>query len=194
MYRAATLLFLDHQQELTEENQPNLVRLLQEADLHLQNTVDEEGRLYTLVMLNGRDVTKEIRTQRVNLTVSPMSALPQIRPILIKKQQQLAQKFNVVMEGRDIGSNVLPHAQLKLFLTASLEERARRRFAQLRQSEPTLTEEQVKQQIVERDQNDMSRATNPLVIAPGARVVDTTNFEIGEVVDQIEEMVLKYQR
>jgi cytidylate kinase len=194
MYRAATLLFLDQNEPITLENQDKLVALLKTAQLHLQNTIDEQGNLFTLVTLNGKDVTKRIRTQRVNLKVSPVAALPKIRPILVRKQRGLVKKFNVIMEGRDIGSKVLPQAQLKLYLTATLSERTKRRLAQLKPDNPDLTPAQVQQQIQERDERDMSRATDPLIICPDALVIDTTDFKIEEVVEQLAGLVQRRQQ
>jgi cytidylate kinase len=194
MYRAATWLFLSQHQKVSLANQAQLVALLRQADLHLQNSLDPQGRLFTLVTLNGQDITTDIRTQKVNLAVSQVAALPRIRPLLIRKQQQLARKFNVVMEGRDIGSNVLPHAQLKLYLTASLAERTRRRLAQLTPTNPELTLEQVQAQIVERDERDMSRPTDPLIVCPDAIVIDTTHFNIQQTVMQIAKLVRQRQQ
>ena len=189
MYRAACLLFLEAGLEINPENQDQLVAALEQADFDLHNVTDEAGNFYTRVRLDGRDITTRIREQDVDLNVSKTAALPRIREKLVAKQQKLAQTHHVVMEGRDIGSKVLPEATLKVFLTASLEVRARRRHEQLAKSNPQLTLEEVTRQIQERDYNDSHRATDPLTVAQDAVVFDTSGMTIPETVADLLRLV-----
>lgn len=194
MYRAAGLLAQQNKLTINVDNQEKIAELLMKAQLHLENILDENNRLMTLVSLNGEDVSEIIRTQESSVAAAQVATLPQVRAVLVKKQQQLATKFNVVMEGRDIGLRVLPNAQLKLYLTADLQERARRRLEQNRQLEPNLTLEQVQERVQERDRLDMSRETDPLTIVPDAIVIDTTHLEIEAVVNNIVGLVQAHQK
>ncbi len=193
MYRAAGLLAIDNEIEITVENQEKIVEKLAEAEFYLENSLDENSNLITLVSLNGEDVSNKIRTQKISEAASKVGTLPLIRKILVKKQQKLAENFNVIMEGRDIGLRVLPDAQLKLYLTADLEERARRRFMQAKQIHPNITLEEIKKQIAERDYLDMHREIDPLIIVPDAIVLDTTHLSTEEVVDSIASLVRMHQ-
>ncbi|MBQ6436689.1 (d)CMP kinase [bacterium] len=185
MYRAATLLFLEKNLDLSLNNQEQLVQELEGADFALKNVQDTDGNFYTQVKLNGRDVSDRIRQADVDQTVSTVAALPQVREVLVAKQQDLASKHNVVMEGRDIGTRVLPNATCKFYLTASLEVRAARRLEQQRNLIPGITLEEVTRQIQIRDKQDQSRATDPLVVAPDAQVVDTSGETIEETVTKL---------
>lgn len=189
MYRTAALICLQHQQAITADQEDQIVALIENSQLHLQNSLDENGNLFTLVSLDGRDVSDLIRSSQVSAAVSDVAALPKVRLMMVKKQQNLAHKFNIIMEGRDIGLRVLPNAQLKLYLTANLHERAKRRLAQLKSSEPDLSLATVEAQIAARDHQDMTRATDPLTIVPDAIVIDTTELTIEQVVDRIADLV-----
>lgn len=126
------------------------------------------------VLLNGENVSEAIRTPEVSMAASGVSAIPTVRQFLFSQQQDIARSNNVIMDGRDIGTVVLPDAQLKLFLTASPEDRAQRRFAQLREKGQTADYEAVLADIRQRDYQDSHRAVAPLKPAPDARVVDTS--------------------
>lgn len=191
MYRAATLLFLRSGQEISEGNQAALVDLLQKSSIELQSNSKKSGSWQTQVFLQQEDVSEAIRSPQVDAWVSQVAALPQIRKVLVAKQQQLAAHQDIVMEGRDITTRVLPKAQVKIYLTASLTERARRRFAQLQKTHPNLTLAQVKKQIVQRDKLDSSRASDPLQISADAVVVDTTNLRVTAAVDQLVALVVR---
>lgn len=193
MYRTAGLLAIDNNIEINLENQEKIAGKLEEAEFYLENSLDENDNLITLVSLNGEDVSNKIRTQKISDAASKVATLPLIRKILVKKQQKLAENFNVVMEGRDIGLRVLPDAQLKLYLTAELEERARRRFLQAKQIHPNITLEEVKKQIEDRDYLDTHREIDPLGVVPDAIVLDTTHLSIEEVVDSIASLVKMHQ-
>ncbi len=125
-------------------------------------------------------MTALIRTEQVSAYASVVSAVPQIRAFLLDTQRQLAADNNVVMDGRDIGTVVLPHAQLKIFLTASAEDRARRRFEELQARGEPAVFETVYRDLVERDRRDSERAAAPLVQSPDAVLLDTTGNSFEE--------------
>lgn len=189
MYRTATLLFLRSNQEISERNQDVLVDLLQKSSIELQSNSKKSGSWQTQVFLQQEDVSEAIRSPQVDAWVSQVAALPQIRKVLVAKQQQLAAHQDIVMEGRDITTRVLPKAQVKIYLTASLAERSRRRLDQLQKTHPNLTLAQVKKQIVQRDKLDSHRASDPLQISADAVVVDTTNLRVMAAVDQLVALV-----
>jgi cytidylate kinase len=127
-----------------------------------------------LMFLNGENVSKEIRTPQSSLYASDVSAMPAVRAFLLEMQREMARRYNVIMDGRDIGTVVLPDAGLKIFLTASPEDRARRRYAELKERGIMTTFEEVLQDIQYRDQQDSARAAAPLRPADDAVIFDTT--------------------
>ena len=133
---------------------------------------DEEGS--QRMMLNGKDVSKEIRTPKSSIYASDVSAMPAVRAFLLDMQRVMAEKYNVIMDGRDIGTVVLPNAGLKIFLTATPEERARRRYLELKEKNIETSYEEVLKDIHYRDHQDSSRAAAPLKAAEDAVTVDTT--------------------
>jgi CMP/dCMP kinase len=137
------------------------------------------------VLLDGADVSDLIRTPEMSELASVVSAIPEVREALLNLQRSMGQGGGVVVEGRDIGSVVFPDAEAKFFLTASLERRAERRFAELssRANAPSLSA--VVSQVSERDRRDSERATAPLKRAPGAELMDSTDLTIDEVVERI---------
>ncbi len=141
--------------------------------------------LPTRVLIGGEDVTAAIRTPEVDAAVSPVSALKSVRELMVQQQRVLAEGHDVVVEGRDIGTVVLPHAQLKVFLTASPEERARRRGLEQRAAGAAVTDDDVLAAIVRRDAYDSSRAHSPLTTAEDAVILDTTGLTIPEVVEAV---------
>lgn len=122
------------------------------------------------------------------MAASKVSAIPEVRAFLFDLQKKIAAENNIIMDGRDIGTVVLPDAQLKIFLTASAEERARRRFAELKDTEG-VTFESILADIIKRDENDMNRAVSPLKQADDAVLVDTTEMTIEEVIALLEKMI-----
>lgn len=147
------------------------------------------GMIGERVTIRGEDVSERIRHPDVTAAVSRVSAHPEVRHALVEMQRALAAGNPVVMEGRDIGSTVLPDAEVKIFLTASLRERARRRWAELdaATNAPGLSE--LERAIAERDRSDSERANSPLTRPPEAIEIDTTGRTIAEVVDQIVAIV-----
>ncbi len=140
------------------------------------------------VLLNGRDVTDQIRTPEIDRAASRVSALAEVRRRLTELQRAMAQEQDLVAEGRDMGTVVFPHAELKVFLTASPEARARRRWLQLRQGGVEIPLERLMEEIEARDRADSSRAIAPLRPAEDAVVVDTTAMEQEEVVERVVEL------
>lgn len=132
------------------------------------------------VYLNGRDVSDLIRTPEISMAASRTSAFPAVRQFLFETQQKIAHENNVIMDGRDIGTVVLPDADVKIFLTASAEERAGRRFRELSEKPDCPSYEEILRDIIERDRSDMNRKTAPLKQAEDAVLVDTTGLTLEE--------------
>ena len=148
--------------------------------------VDGEQR----VILNGKDITGSIRTPEISMGASTVSKNRQVRLKLVAMQRELAGNNNAIFDGRDMGSFVLPDADHKFFITADVDTRAKRRYLELKQKQE-ITLEQVKEDMIARDEQDSSRAFAPLVIPQGAYVIDTTNMTIDEVEDLILNKVKK---
>ena len=143
------------------------------------------------VILNDKDVSDKIRTAEVSMNASKVSAIPEVREFLFGLQKKIAEENNIIMDGRDIGTVVLPNADLKVFLTASAEERANRRFKEM--IDKKLTYEQVLEDIRQRDYNDMNRKTSPLKQADDAVLLDTTGMTIDEVKNKLKLMIKEVQ-
>lgn len=139
------------------------------------------------VFLNDNDVSDKIRTPEVSMGASKVSAIPKVREFLFGLQKKIAAENNVIMDGRDIGTVVLPDADLKVFLTASAEERANRRFKEMTDS--SITYEQVLEDIKQRDYNDMHRDVAPLKQAEDAVLLDTTGMTIEEVKQKLKDLI-----
>lgn len=170
MYRAVALKVLQSGKDLSEE-------LLSGIDIKL----DEAARVF----LDGREVTKEIRTPEVSRGASDVATVGFVRKKLTELQREMAAKGSVIMDGRDIGTQVLPNADLKIFLTASVEERARRRFEELKLKGVDADFAQVVKEISLRDKQDSEREIAPLAQAEDAILLDSTRLTIDEVVAEI---------
>lgn len=188
MYRVAALLAIRAGVALNNESE--IARIVTEATIDLRQPHHEEkdGRLIT-VSVNGEDVSWKIRTEEISRGSSAVATLPQVRAALVEKQQAIAAQQNVIMEGRDITFRVLPQANLKIFLTAHVEERAKRRHQELLMRGENVSYETVLRDLKERDAQDMQRAVDPLQITHDAWVLDTTGMTIEAVVDAIETKV-----
>ncbi len=188
MYRAITLLVLEKGIAINDESA--IVDLLKKTKIDVRSPRGEEidGRLST-VLLNGKDVSWEIREPRVGAKVAKVASLPKVREVLVEKQREIAAERKVVMEGRDITYVVLPQADLKIFLTAREEVRIERYFLKMKANNPDLTKEQARELLLQRDKLDKTRKTSPLKIVEGAWVLDTSDLSIPEVVDKIVEKV-----
>ncbi len=184
MYRMTALLALRNHIDFGDE--AKIVELLSHTKMEMRNPTDEEkdGRL-TTVLLDGEDVSWEIRTKEVSAASSKVAALQKVREYLVKKQQEIAVGKDVIMEGRDITYKVLPKANLKIYLTASTQTRAKRRHFEMQTRGQDITLEEVYKDLIERDQRDMERATDPLKIVDGAWVLDTSEMTIDQVIDTI---------
>lgn len=144
------------------------------------------------VFLNGQEVTRDIRLPKVAANVSAVAAIPAVRTAMTAQQREIAAQGGIVMDGRDIGSTVLPNAPVKIFMVATAHERARRRFAENQaKGIATGTLEELERAIELRDQKDSTRKVSPLVQAPDAIRLDTTHLTIDEVVDRISEIIEK---
>lgn len=137
------------------------------------------------IFVDGVDISKAIRTSEVTRLSSPVSAISGVRRHLVAQQQRLAESGGVVMEGRDIGSVVLPDAEVKVFLTASVYERAKRRYTEMKAAGMEVNIETLKHEIEERDHRDSTRSDSPLTKAPGAVVINTDYLAINEVIQRI---------
>ena len=141
------------------------------------------------MILNGKDVTGEIRTPEMSMYASGVSAQPVVRDFLLEMQRSLAREHNVIMDGRDIGTVVLPYADVKIFLTASPEVRAERRFHELTEKGEKTTFEKVLSEMKQRDRQDSTRAIAPLKCAPDAVKLDTSDYTIAESIEAILKIV-----
>ena len=168
-------------------NAEQVVPLLDKMNIELKH--DESG--LQRMFLDGEDVSEAIRMPEVSMAASVVSALPQVRAFLLDMQRDLARKQSVGMDGRDIGTVVLPDAEVKIYLTASLEERSRRRWLELQAKGDPSTLEEVMRDMAQRDKNDMERAEAPLRQAEDAVLVDSTELDIEQTAAAIEAIILK---
>lgn len=181
MYRCATLLALENQ--LGESDLEEILSALEETPIRFKRDADETQ----VVLLGERDVTDRIRENDVTNNVSWVSAFPEVRAKLVEQQQEIAADGGIIMDGRDIGTVVLPDAELKIFLIASVEERAERRYKEnLAKGIPTDLDT-LKEEIAARDYKDSTREASPLKKAEDAIEFDTTGVSISEVVAFISE-------
>jgi len=179
MYRAVTATALER--GIPVEDEAAIGRLAGELDIRLRP--EEDGQR---VWVDGRDVTSKLRTIEVNRNVSQVAAYEAVRIRMAELQRRMAREKGVVMDGRDIGTHVLPDAELKIFLTATPRERALRRFRELGDG-AGITLERLEQDIAERDRMDRERKIAPLLQAPDARLVDSTGRSIEQIVSDIVE-------
>lgn len=182
MYRAIAYYLLTNQIDV--ENSDVLTKALEGVSVTIQY---EDGAQQ--VYLNRENVTKHLRTEAVGNMASVSSAKPQVRAALLGLQRTLAEENNVVMDGRDIGTNVLPNAQVKVYLTASSAERASRRYKELIEKGEQADLDQIEKDIIERDARDMNRDIAPLKQAEDAVYIDSSDMNIDEVVEAIKKLV-----
>ena len=188
MYRALTYSFLSNDLKELEENK--IKELLEDLDFRVEYV---DGVQY--VYVNDVEVSDKIRTAEVSKYTSLFAKSPAVREFLIDTQRNLAHTNNIIMDGRDIASVVLPNAAVKIFLTASVEERARRRVLDFeRQGLENVDFEKVKEDIKARDWQDENRDIAPLVKVDSATLLDTTSMTIDEVVDKMTELVKAVER
>lgn len=185
MYRAITYKVLQNKVDLDDE--AAITKIVQNSVISFKPT--ENGQK---VFIDGEDITEAIRSEKVTNSVSAVSALGSVRKQLSDQQQTLAANGGIVMDGRDIGSTVLPNAEVKIFLIASVDERAERRYKENIAKGMDTSLEVLKQEIRDRDYKDSHRALSPLVKAKDAIEVDTTSMTINEVVEKISTIIEKY--
>jgi CMP/dCMP kinase len=182
MYRAITLLA--QERGIPASDAPALTALARETRLEIEPTDDGDR-----VRVDGRDITDEIRTPEVASDVSEVSAHAGVRAEVVAAQRKLLAHGSWVSDGRDVGSTVWPDADLEVFLTASLEERARRRRADLLARGLEVDEARVREEVLRRDRLDSTRAVSPLRVAPGAVVVDSSDLDAEEVAELVLRLV-----
>ncbi|MDY3739448.1 MAG: (d)CMP kinase [Selenomonadaceae bacterium] len=177
MYRAVAWKTLQQKKEVTDEL---IVEVVKDIKVRLQYA---DGA--TKVFVDDYEVTGEIRTPEINAIVSQVAALGPVREKMVAQQREMAENDSVLMDGRDIATNVLPNADVKIFLTASIEERARRRFKEMQEKGFSVEFEKLKADIAARDKADSEREISPLVQAEDAELLDTSDMSIDEVVQAI---------
>ncbi len=178
MYRAIAYYLLNNGIDVEDS------AVLSEAVKSIQISIQYENGMQQ-VYLNGENVTAHLRTEAVGNMASVSSAKPEVRAALLELQRELARNNNVVMDGRDIGTNVLPNAQVKIYLTASSRERATRRYKELVEKGENADLDKIEADIIDRDNRDMNRDIAPLKQAEDAVYIDSSDMSIEEVVDKI---------
>ena len=181
MYRGLAIHFLD------KGIQPQETEKVIEACKDAEVTIAYEDAVQH-VYLNGKDIPSRLRNEEVGNMASVTSAIPEVRKKLLELQQNLAKTQNVIMDGRDIGTCVLPHADVKVYLTASVETRAKRRYQELQEKGEDCNLEEIAHDIEERDRRDMTREIAPLKQAEDAVLVDSSDMTIAEVVKTIVDL------
>lgn len=181
MYRGLAIHFLD------KGIQPQETEKVIEACKDAEVTIAYEDAVQH-VYLNGKDISSRLRNEEVGNMASVTSAIPEVRKKLLELQQNLAKTQNVIMDGRDIGTSVLPHADVKVYLTASVETRAKRRYQELQEKGKDCNLEEIAHDIEERDRRDMTREIAPLKQAEDAVLVDSSDMTIAEVVKTIVDL------
>ena len=184
-YRTLTLLAL--QNNIKPDDEPSILKLAKKSKIELESNPKDESQ-YTTVRLNGRDVTDDIRSSKVGAAVSIVSKLSGIRKYLVTLQRELADSGKAVLEGRDTGSVVFPNALLKIYLTAGIEQRVRRRELQNVQKGQKIDAKEIETEISTRDSIDSSRSDSPLTVPQNAVVIDNTNLTILETFEKIRDL------
>ena len=184
-YRCVALASLKHGIKLEEEDK--IVSLIDDLDIEFKYDKDD----FIRVFLNGEEVTNEIRSFEVNKIVSPISSIVRVRLKMVDLQRKMAEGKDVIMEGRDIGTYVFPNADVKIYLDADVEERAKRRFNENQEKGIDVSFEDVLENIKKRDENDKHKEIGSLKIAEDAVIVDSTKLSIEEMTDTVEKIILE---
>ncbi|MBQ6938059.1 MAG: (d)CMP kinase [Clostridia bacterium] len=161
-------------------DEKGVIELLPSLDIDIRHEGVEQH-----IYLDGENVSDQIRTPQISMAASNVSRIPEVRLAMVDMQRKLAQNHDVVMDGRDIASYVLPDAEIKIFLTASVDARAKRRYDELLEKGENVSFEDVKNEMIQRDTNDSTREFAPLTIADGAEVIDTSELTLGESIDKV---------
>lgn len=187
MYRSVTWAALENGIDVSDTKQ--VIDLARRIKITF-----EPGQPDQRVFVDGHEVTKDIRTEKIAANVSAVAAIPEVRAQMVEQQRQIAQAGGIVMDGRDIGTTVLPDAQVKVFLVASAHERARRRYEEnLQKGLATQSLDELEAAIKLRDKKDSTRKVSPLTQAKDAILIDTTSLTIDQVVDEISALIKKNQ-
>lgn len=181
MYRTLALALLRSGADMTDEG--GVAGVIGPLQISIDYQ-DGEQQVY----LDGENVTGLLRTEEVGNMASKAAAIPCVREKLLELQRELARAHDVVMDGRDIGTNILPQAQLKIYLTASADTRARRRFLELEQKGQACSLEEIRKDIIRRDEQDMNRRIAPLMRAKDAVLIDSSDLTIDEVTEKIKSL------
>lgn len=179
MYR--TIGLAAYRKGLDTKDKPSIIGLLPELDIELKYNEQGEQRMY----LNGEDVSADIRLPEISMCASNVSAMPEVRAYLMDMQRQMAKRYDVIMDGRDIGTVILPDAAVKIFLTASAEERANRRYKELIAKGNEISFEEVLEDMKKRDEQDSNRAAAPLKPADDAVMLDTSSMDFDESIQAV---------
>jgi cytidylate kinase len=178
MYRAVTLKALENQVNVREINK--VAQLAKKVKIEFGKNNQK-----TIIYLDGKDVSDDIRAPRIDQQISPVAANPKVRKVMVKKQQEMGKHGGVVLDGRDIGTVVFPNAEMKIYMLASVEERALRRKREMEQKGLEIDLDKIENDIQYRDRQDMGRSHGPLKKAEDALEIDTTRLTIEQQVDLI---------
>ena len=181
-YRCVALEVLN--QNVSLEDKEKIIEVAKNIKIDIDNNPNGD-----IVYLEGKDVTKDIRSKEVTSVVSPVSSIKEVRFLMVEMQRKLAEGKNVIMEGRDICTYVFPNADVKIYLDASIEERAKRRYKENQEKGIDISYEEVYDSIKNRDENDKTKEIGALKVAEDSIIVDTTSLTIDEVVDKIIEII-----
>ena len=182
MYRAMAYYFLTN--NISSDDEAAIAKACENVNVSIAYKNDEQQ-----VLLNGDNISDKIRNEEVGNMASATSVYPVVRTKLVELQRQLAQKENVIMDGRDIGTVVLPNANVKIYLTASSKVRAQRRFDELTEKGISCEFDEIEKDIIDRDYRDMHRETSPLKQADDAVLLDSSDMDIDEVVEKMKEII-----
>lgn len=186
-YRCVALETLNQGLDLSDTEK--IIDIAKNIKIEIENT--ENG---DIVYLNGKNVTNDIRTKEVSKIVSPVSSIKEVRIEMVKIQRKIAEGKDVIVEGRDICTYVFPNADIKIYLDALLEERAKRRYLEMKEKGIDITLEEVKDMIEKRDENDKNKEMGALKLTPDSIIVDTTNKTIEEVVEEITNIITEKRK
>lgn len=183
-YRCVALKTLEENVKIDDTEK--IIKISEEINIEFKQTEKEQ-----LVFLDGKNVTDKIRSAEVTKIVSPISSIKEVRLNMVKLQRKLAEGKNVIMEGRDITTYVFPNADVKIYLDADLEVRAKRRFEQNKEKNIKMSYEEILENIAKRDENDKNKPIGSLKIAEDAIVIDNTNMEMEEMKEKIKKIILE---
>jgi CMP/dCMP kinase len=184
LYRLLGLVAVRHGIDISLNS--DFTHLAENMDVRFEALPNGHNR----VLLEGEDVTQELRTEETGALASQVAAIPSVRDALLTRQQQFAKSPGLVADGRDMGTKVFPKAQLKVFLTASIEERANRRYKQLLEQGENVSLRALEEQVRSRDERDMNRKASPLAIAIDAVEVDTSDISVHQAVDRLKNLAI----